>query len=62
MNADQYEYLVIRPKFQKDNELEDCFNEQGAGGWILVALLPEPVAKDVPYLAVFYRPKLKPEV
>ena len=42
MSTEEYEYLVRRPKFQNDKEFEGLLNEQGAGGWILVSLLPEP--------------------
>jgi len=58
MSTEEYEYLVRRPKFQNDGEFEALLNEQGAGGWILVSLLSEPIASDTPYLAVFYRRKL----
>lgn len=58
MSTEEYEYLVRRPKFQNDGEFEALLNEQGAGGWILVSLLPQQTAEDIPYLAVFYRRKL----
>ncbi len=55
---DQYEYLVRRPVFNSDQELEDIFNIEGAGGWILVSFLHNPNDSSYPYLAVFYRKKL----
>lgn len=53
---DQYEYAVRRPVFNTDQELEDFFNLQGAGGFILVSFLHNPNDAN-PYLAVFYRKK-----
>lgn len=55
--SDQYEYLVRRPVFNADQELEDLLNLEGAGGWILISFLHDPNDASYPYLAVFYRKK-----
>jgi len=55
--SEEYEYQVLRPKYRSDDEFQALLNEQGAGGWRLVSLLPEPLPGVGPYLAVFYRQK-----
>lgn len=54
---EEYEYKVIRPKFTTDKELEDIFNIMGSGGWLLIALLQEPLPEVGPYMAVFCHKK-----
>ena len=52
--AEIIEYKVIRLP-GPENLLDEQLNDQGAGRWILAALLHEPVPGTGPYLAVFYR-------
>jgi hypothetical protein len=50
------EYKVVRLPGPED-KLEEQLNAQGAGLWVLSALLHKPSPGAGPYLAIFYRQK-----
>lgn len=51
--AEVIDYKVTRIQAANETELENHLKDQGAGGWILAALLPDP--KSPAFTAVFQR-------